>query len=321
MVLIEERNWEQILICLSSTHTISLREMCNILKSSRSWVNANITPFIKEDVITLSGGFIYENNKLVRSIDWRDVAALQLNEPKFRDNSVWFCTKSFLDYLSSCLVSCTQQTKRIPIGCLIKDHEDFYARDKTLQAELDTQMKIISAREQISGNGLSNTYKRVKEIKRSIVENIKDHLTEDGRVVYDNQPSYTQRYDGVSFRTRTSDINYRPVKRIPITFPNVDLLNKDTLIALHDIGDYGDSDESKYRKLFCEGAIRLEYVFNKDGKKPAQKIFYLRDPELVVFDSRDSYIYITREIYDKYFHLFSAYVTSCDIDTKGMDKK
>lgn len=310
----EERNWEETLSCLSSSHTISLRDICNILKSSRSWVNTSITPFIKDDAILLSGGFSYKNNQLIRSVDWRDVAALQLHNDRFRESSVWFNTHSFLDLMSSCLVSCTQQTKQIPIGCLINDYTVYYKRDCVLQAELAKQTSIISAQKQISGNGLSNTYKRVKDIKRAIVENVKEHLTEEGKIVYDNQPSYTQRYDGSSYRMRESKKEYKPVIRVPVSFPNVNLLDKHTLIALHDLGDYGCSDEEKYRKLFSEGAIRVEYLFNLNGKKPVQKIFYLNDPEKVVFSEHDSYIYITREIYDRYYHLFSAYVTSCNMD-------
>ena len=51
--------------------------------------------------------------------------------------------------------------------------------------------------------------------------------------------------------------------------------------AVHDLMDYGDTEEPIYRKLFCNGCIRVEIILpDKNGViKNSGKIYYIDDPE------------------------------------------
>lgn len=302
-----KRDWQNILACLTSTHTVSLRDLCCILKATPPWININITPYLNEDAIYLSGGFSCNGKQIEHGIDWREIASMQLHDDKFKRSSKWYNTHSFLDLFRSSIVSCTQQTKQIPIGLLMNDYESYLETDKHLANQIDALFREVSQARASAGNNWVSLYKEIKKLNKDREENTLKHLTKDGKVIYNNRPSYSQRYDGVSQRVKDSKHSYAPVKRIDVPIPDVDFLNPDTLIAVHDLCDYGDSVETVYRDLFTSGAIRVECEFKNSKDKPGKKIFYINDPISVVFSSADSYIYITREIYDEYHRLFAAY--------------
>lgn len=54
-------------------------------------------------------------------------------------------------------------------------------------------------------------------------------------------------------------------------------------MAVHDIMDYGDCEETIYRELFNNGYIRVEVVINNDtnGISSSCKVYYISDPEPV----------------------------------------
>ena len=85
------RTWPEAIKALSTTHTISVQDICQILHAPRSWVNRYILPHI--DKIYLPDG--KRAGKEVNT-NWKEVAAIQLG--KDMQDSTW-CNKEDFDNL------------------------------------------------------------------------------------------------------------------------------------------------------------------------------------------------------------------------------
>ena len=72
--VVSPESWKETLSLLSTTYTLSVRETCNIMQSSRQWVSRYIRPFIP--ALYLSTGYYIdkETKKRMRGISWAERA-------------------------------------------------------------------------------------------------------------------------------------------------------------------------------------------------------------------------------------------------------
>lgn len=68
------------------------------------------------------------------------------------------------------------------------------------------------------------------------------------------------------------------VPRVDVPLPSVPI---ERWMAVHDLKDYGDTDEEVYRSLFSGGAVRLclQIPLKGSTEEASEKIFYVDDPE------------------------------------------
>lgn len=66
-----------------------------------------------------------------------------------------------------------------------------------------------------------------------------------------------------------------------------------TWVAPHDIKDYGDTDESIYRRFFRFGYIRIELALPDIKRKEiSKKVYYIPDPNVLEHKYVNKYITI-----------------------------
>lgn len=64
--LVKLDSWDELISALECEYTTSIRDICKILKTSRSWVNTYITPYVK---------YIYISNGKGKNADYVRIAA------------------------------------------------------------------------------------------------------------------------------------------------------------------------------------------------------------------------------------------------------
>lgn len=245
----DKRTWNETLELLQDTHTISMRDICQQLKSSRSWVSKYIIPYI--DKLYLDTG--YRGNKMVTK-SWTKTAAIMLNDDKYLNNSLWCHEEQYDRLIRMHAVSITKQTTRIPVELLVQDKRKF-AKEYNLIAD-----KISNNEAELRHNGYNKELVDEMDEDRKVLEMIvDDNMSEMGKAVLDAGMTI------ITKRSSTVPVDV-PLPATPIS----------EWRALHDEKSYGDTDESILRKYFKEGCIRVE-IHIPDPKEMA-------DPA-AIFDS------------------------------------
>lgn len=150
-------------------------------------------------------------------------------------DSVWFNEKEFVKLIKSNIKSCTRQTILVPVEALINPDQMERFRIE-YQAVCALMDRFIS-----------------KE-KREVV---KRYATAEGLALWDMQASPYKRSNA---------------KAVQVPLPSFDL--KD-MMAVHDLKDYGETDEMIYRGLFRKGSIKLEVAIPDKNGCVSKKIYYL----------------------------------------------
>lgn len=269
----QKRDWQTVLYDLSTTHTISLVDICKQLKASRSWVSQYILPHL--DTIYLNNNIRYGKHT-PSSVNWVDVAAIQLNRENMTE-SVWCNEHDFTQLIQSSVKSFTQQTKKIPIELLVNDKLKYREQYNILNEQVK-QLKQIA-----------KTSKKIVDImkvsKTILLRNTchYDMLTKTGAIICKKLPDMTKRGD---------------LQRIAISYDDIPEI--DTWIAPHDIKDYGETDELIYRNFCKNGYARIELNITTNGKI-GRKIYYVQDPHPINHVYLDKYITVTLSDYIQYF--------------------
>ena len=105
----------------------------------------------------------------------------------------------------------------------------------------------------------------------------------NGKIVYENLPSKYKRSN---------------TPAIPIDVPKFDM---EELVAVHDLKDYGDSEEDIYRNLFTAGACRMEIQISDQKGNKSKKIYYLYISDKIDFGSTVERLPIAYEDYLKFW--------------------
>lgn len=253
--------WKDILKALENTHTISTRGICQLLQCSRTWVNTYVTPFVP--YIRLSQGYKEDH------VNWLYRARTELK--KDMHESVWFDTQKLYEYLNSHIVSVTAQTRLVSLYSVLTDDEkQSYIRDNQQMAdEMAAYMESVKEfMDMVADMGES-----AAEIKDVLTE-INEQKFKGDRKFLQKQNEYIRNY---LYRLQKCGRLADPTKRTscPHTAVPVKLaFGRDRLRAVHDIKDYGDTDELIYRDLFRSGAVRVELSLPDKNGKLSKKIYY-----------------------------------------------
>ena len=236
-------NWQDMLTALEYTYTLSFRDACKILKASRAWVNRYIRPNVKTLYIS--------NNKRGDSVtgaNWVKLAGLALNREGMTE-SIWFHRQDFYDFIRSSIFSVTKQTKRVPYTFLMEP--------AAITAFVDHRHAI---REEIRNteNPLQQIllYRTYNNLYRDYVSDVAKKL--------------------LPFIASPTDRSKAPATDVALP---EGFLEK--WFAIHDIKKYGDAEETIYRELFKDGAIRIELHVPDEEGIIGRKIFYVDDPDPV----------------------------------------
>ena len=262
------KNWETLIEQLATTYTYNIKDMCKALKCSRSWINTYILPYLKREnkVISLGNGYPLGKSSIgQRAKPWSKIVENKLREIK-KDKSivireiVWVDKKAFESLIYSNSIA-TQQIKCVPLDYFINDEdkEEFAKKYNHLSKMLD----FVES---------SSEYRRIIKERTALFE---ENLSQKGRELLEVGERHSNKRGEVD-------------KRLQVPLPDMDFpLWK----AIHDIKDYGDTDEMIYRELFSRGAIRIELKIENPGKilcdsdeekeqlKDGCKKFYTTDPE------------------------------------------
>ena len=239
-----ERTWTETLEALKHDYTLSIRDVCRLLKASRQWVNRYIRPHV--DTIYLNSG---KRGDYRIGRNWVEMAARALEREDMTE-STWFHKRALYELLERCTVSVTKQTKYIPVLWLMEPSDrDAYIRER------DDLKKLLAAT-----MSEAEAIRLAKELE-ALPEKF---LDKDSLELTDNHCRITER---------------GKVERVVGPYPGC--FAPESWQAGHDMKDYGDTDEDVYRKLFREGQIRIEVCIpDKDGVI-GKKIYYVQDPDFI----------------------------------------
>lgn len=231
--LIKFDSWNELVTALDTEYTISIKQVCRIMKSSRNWVNRYITPNVHH---------IYIHGKSGNGPNFVRIAAKQLD--KDMTESVWFNKRDFERYILSSVKNITKQTKTLKKTILMKP-----------RSIPEYEKRVQEIKEQIS---VSKSPVHIISLARELRECFKDYLKPE--------------FENLEFLDKA--------KRIKDRYPYViNELDMNKWIAVHDIKDYGDTDEEIYRMLYSEGYIRIEMEMIDCDGCVGNKIFYYPDEE------------------------------------------
>ena len=248
-------SWHDVLVSLQTTHTTSIRKICQDLKCHRTWVNKYIVPYVSDNAITLANGYGSKNNNgNTAKVNWCWAASAALGK-EIRERT-WIDTDKYLQFLLD-NVRCSRQTIRVPLESFFTPGslESYKKKENILFEQMDKALK-------------EQDFKLAKDFSKLIEQSRFDFMEEQNAEFLKSQEANPR------------DRNKLPA--VPVSCPwkslkEVDL--KSLWMAPHDIKEYGDVDENIYRRFFSTGCIRLSFEFeNEDGTK-SQKVFYVEDPD------------------------------------------
>lgn len=231
----QQTAWEQLKGLVSSEYTLTIRQICRILKCNRSWVSRYVSPHL--NFIKVSNGF-GRNNK--RCNDYTKMLGFETDKSMIR-----FSEEQFIDLIKSHIVKSTRQTISIPIECLVKEERinDFKKAYVEIEANISKfRMRLMSAlklREEIE-----KKEKIMNECYLDIFEKI-------------------SRIQDFSKRNQIQSVDYHIM--------NFDVKK---LIAPHDLMNYGDSSEMIYRNFFNQGLVRIVISIPDVNGEMSKKIYY-----------------------------------------------
>lgn len=239
----EEEKWNKCLVALNTEYDLTIKEMCNILKCSRSWANKYLKPHLH---------YIYISNGSGKSPDYLQIASSELE--KQMTETTWYSRKEFEALIKNHITSITRQTKKIPIEKLIKPK---YINDfKNEFPKIETLKELIN-------NGDIKNYMKLVKLRDEVINK---YGTEIGKKMWKDKPS---EYCRTKTTTILCDLN-----------PNDIDLNK--LQAVHDLKNYGDTDEEIYRLLFKKGTYRLVLELPDIDGEVSQKVYYLEENDNLI---------------------------------------
>ena len=237
-MLVNFEKWEECINALGEEYTFTLKDMCKILKCSRAWATRYLKPHLH---------YIYVGNGAGKGANYLSRAKNVLERSDMTETT-WYSKKEFIELIKNNLGQCTRQTILVPVEKLI-------AADK-----LDSFLKVFKPLDVILEEFKKN--ENIEWLNHAINEH--NHIIEqniDARFkdAYKDLPTCYKRTlsPGVPF-----DMNFK----------EFDLYN---LMAVHDLKDYGDADETIYRELFLKGCVRTVLRLSDQNGEISEKVYYM----------------------------------------------
>lgn len=151
----EEKKWSECIAALESDFKTSIKDVCCILKCSRSWVQKYIRPHVH---------YIYLSQRYVKLLN---------KSFKFQGTeSVWMNTKELEQLIRENFTSCTRQTISIPIERLIEQDKIKYF-----------QKEYSVWEEKIQDAPSFSLYEKGEKI-------VEKYLSEVGKILYNKADKY-----------------------------------------------------------------------------------------------------------------------------------
>lgn len=244
-----KRSWKEILEALEKEYTISFKDICRMLKVSRNWVNQYIRPYVDS---------VYLPNGKTGGASWTKIASSQIGKD-LKNESIWFNKGQFIELFNEHVSSVTKQTKVVPYTYFMTDEDAKIYVAEYIELKSDFKDKVEN---RASKKVIDEAYSKMKYCHEKYIPGIIYELIKDG----------------------SADATKRgKVEPISVDLPNINDHQKQ-LIAVHDIKDYGDSDEVIYRSLFRRGVIRIVLSIPNELGVVSEKIYYIEDPESIPFN-------------------------------------
>lgn len=257
------RTWAETLAALKNEYTLSIRDVCRLLKTSRSWVNRYIRPHV--DTIYLNSG---KRGDYSIGRNWVKMAAVALEREDMTE-STWFSKLQLYGLLERSVVSVTKQTKCVPLAYLM----DQSTREQYI-SERDAIRELMG--KETDERKLANLAKELEDLPEKFID-------KPGLVMTNHRCGITER---------------GKVERVVVPYPGK--FDPTAWTAAHDMKDYGDTDEDIYRRLFRTGAIRIELcVPDKDGVV-GKKVYYIQDPEFIENEWNDWHVIVPEPVWQAY---------------------
>ncbi len=236
-------SWKDLIEALQSNYTLSFKDVCMMLKSSRTWVNQYVRPNVHSVYIKSN----YRGD-VKKGINWVQVASIQLGKPM--TESIWFHKEEFFQFLNDCTYSVTKQTKSVPVAYLMtsENKEKYFFLIDKLDKEIMNEETPIKRK-----------WELIEEKNSCHIDFLKQDT--ETQTLIENAKSITKR---------------KEVKPVPIQLKYTDIPTE-YWQAPHDLKEYGDADELIYRKFFAEGYIRIELHLPDTNGVLGKKIFYTHD--------------------------------------------
>ena len=258
-----KRTWLEAIYDLQRDYTLSIRDVCRILKASRSWVNRYIRPHV--DAIYLNSG---KRGDFSVGPNWVRMAAKALDREDMTE-STWLHKGQLYGLLERAVVSVTKQTKGVPL---------VYLMDPAVREQYIKERDVLIRRAE-----LAKSDEEFAKIEAAFAALPAKFIDKEGQDLAEARCSITKRGD---------------VERIEVAYPGE--FNPEIWVAAHDIKDYGDTDEDVYRRLFRGGYIRIELAIPDADGVIGQKIFYIPDPEPIQDEWDDRVLIVPETAWLKY---------------------
>ena len=253
-----QRTWNELIDDLKNDYTLSIKDVCKLLKASRGWVSKYILPHV--DTIYLNSRI--RDGKHMIGVDWVKMVAKKIGREM--SESTWINKREFEDLIARSIVSITKQTKSVPVTVLMKPEmvDTYFAEFEDLLAAADAEGDI-NKKYVLWAAAQDVHYKYIDDRAAELLKH-KCKLTERGKV-----------------------------ERVPVDFP-ADATIAD-FVAPHDIKDYGDTDEEVFRGFFRDGYIRVELAVPDADGVVGSKVYYLPDPQTLKPLRSDEKIFVVSE--------------------------
>ena len=266
------RTWPEAIKALSTTHTISVQDICQILHAPRSWVNRYILPHI--DKIYLPDG--KRAGKEVNT-NWKEVAAIQLG--KDMQDSTWCNKEDFDNLIMGSILSVTKQTKLIPVELLVQDKKAFAEE----YARYTQKINDLAKKANEDPYTPMETYAELADLKKQQAMSYRRQLSNEGRqVMRSNLPSAG---------------NPDATKSIPVRLPSVPI---EKWIFPEELKDFAEIEETGHKYFFKNGYIRIVLSFIDPNGNSVRKNFYVADPEAMYHKLVEEYVLISEEVWQMY---------------------
>ena len=242
-------SFNEMMNAIQTTHNLSTKRICEIMKTYRPWVSKYILPYL--DKIYISNG------KGNNDINWVAFIRKKLNNDM--KESAWYKASDFENLLKKSLYSCTRQTIKCSASVFVKENSraEFCEKYNFLEEQLNEIRKELDV---LITDELLGELKKIKKQQKELFENY------IGETVMEELKSMVTLNE------------YKPSKRTlsPHTKYSIDL-DYQKFMAVHDLKGYGGVDEQIYRDLFSQGAVKLVFKFVAKNGDIGEKIYYVYD--------------------------------------------
>lgn len=291
--------WQATLDAIETTHNLTARDICNILKTSRTWVNWYVTsnPKMQESKINLPNGRGANTNGK-KQVNWVYLAAKALGKEGELTASNWYCIEDFENLIRNSVFSVTRQTIQIPVEIFISDHEKFKDEYNKLQKEIENTATDCAISDRDRFQRIGKMVFQQENLWREYVSEEKSLIVSAGDC---------------------SNKGRSKIERTPCEIGDI-IRHLNNLVAPHELKGYGGTDEQVFRKFFKEGYIRVELHFegqisdaegepDEQGRKPrrnvaGEKIYYLKDPNPIKHKYIEQYVTFSYQEWLKYKIVF-----------------